>query len=110
MSDFASIEQIKAANAILLRTEEYLKSKMGNRIYFANSILKNEKKLKGKQRVYDSLRIYKNMGSYDIITEISEHVTLFQVIYYLGNVNHAISVVWYWIFDSKYEKVLVLNI
>ena len=27
----------------------------------------------------------------------------------LGNVNHAISVVGYWIFDSDYEKSLVLN-
>ena len=28
---------------------------------------------------------------------------------YLGNVNHASSVVGYWIFDSKYEKALVHN-
>ena len=27
----------------------------------------------------------------------------------LGNVNHAISVVGYWIFDSNYKKSLVLN-
>ena len=27
----------------------------------------------------------------------------------LVNVNHAISVVGYWIFDSNYEKALVLN-
>ena len=27
----------------------------------------------------------------------------------LGNVNYAISVVGYWIFDSNYEKALVLN-
>ena len=50
------------------------------------------------------------MSSYDIITDISEHVTLVQLIYYVGNVNHAISVGRYWIFDSNYEKALVLNI
>ena len=27
----------------------------------------------------------------------------------IGNVNHAISIVGYWIFDSNYEKSLVLN-
>ena len=27
----------------------------------------------------------------------------------LGNVNHAISVVGSWIFDSNYERALVLN-
>ena len=49
------------------------------------------------------------MGSYDILTDISEHVTLVQLMDYLGNVNHAISVVGYWIFDSNYKKALVLN-
>ena len=29
--------------------------------------------------------------------------------YSLGNVNYAISVVWYWIFESNYKKALVLN-
>ena len=29
---------------------------------------------------------------------------------YVGNANHDISVVGYWIFDSNYEKSLVLNI
>ena len=37
------------------------------------------------------------MGSYDITTNIIEHVTLFQLIYSLGNTNHSISVVGYWI-------------
>ena len=60
--------------------------------------------------MYYSPRKYKNMGSYDIMTDISEDVTLVQLMDYLGNVNHAIIVVWYCIFDSKYEKVLVLNI
>ena len=41
--------------------------------------------------------------------DISENVTLVQLIYSLGNVNHAISVVGNWIFDSNYEKPLVLN-
>ena len=28
---------------------------------------------------------------------------------YLGNMNHYISAVGYWIFDSNYEKAIVLN-
>ena len=40
-SNFASIEQTEDANAISFHTEEYLKSKMGNRIDFENYILKN---------------------------------------------------------------------
>ena len=50
------------------------------------------------------------MGSYDIMKEIGKHVTLVQLMDSLGNDNHAISVVGYWIFDSNYEKALVLNI
>ena len=49
------------------------------------------------------------MVSYDILTDISEYVTIVQLMDYLGNVNHDISVVGYWIFDSNYEKSLVLN-
>ena len=50
------------------------------------------------------------MGYYDILTYISEHVNLVQLMGSLGNMNHAISVVGCWIFDSNYEKALVLNI
>ena len=44
------------------------------------------------------------------MTNISEHVTLVQLIDYLVNMNHAISVVGCCIFESNYEKTLVLNI
>ena len=46
VSPLVSIEQIKDDNAISLRIEEPLKSKVGSCIYFANAILKNERKLK----------------------------------------------------------------
>ena len=49
------------------------------------------------------------MGYYDILTDISKHVTLAQLMDYLGNVNHATSVIGYWIFKANSEKELVLN-
>ena len=82
---------------------------MGNRIDFANTILKNEKIIKGEPKVHYSLIKYKKMVSYAILTYISEHVTLVQLMDTLGNVNSVISVLGYWIFDSNYEKSLVLN-
>ena len=82
---------------------------MGHRIYFSNTILKNEKTIKGEPRVYYSLSKYKNKGSCDILKDISEHVTLVRLMDSLGNVNHDISVVRYWIFYSDYKKALVLN-
>ena len=49
------------------------------------------------------------MREYKILEDISADVTLVQLMDSLGNVNHAISVVGNWIFDSNYEKELVLN-
>ena len=71
--------------------EESLKTKVGNGIDFANAILKSEKK--GLPIVYYSLRKYKKKGYYNILTDIRKHVTLVQLMYPLGHVNHAISVV-----------------
>ena len=45
-SAFGSINQTKSSNDISTRKEESLMSHVGNRIYFANSILKNQKELK----------------------------------------------------------------
>ena len=67
------------------------------------------KKIKCEPIVYYSLKKYKNMDSYDILTDISEHVSLVQLMNSLVNVNRDISVVGYWIFDSNYKKSLVLN-
>ena len=82
---------------------------MDNRIDFANAILKNEKRIHNEPRVYYSLVKFKKEGSYDILKDINEHVTLVQLMVSLGDVNHAIGVVGYWIFDSNYKKALVLN-
>ena len=49
------------------------------------------------------------MHEYKILEDISENVTLVQLMDSLGNVNHAISVVGNWIFDLNYERALVLN-
>ena len=59
--------------------------------------------------MYYSLRKYIKKGSHDILTDISEHVTLVQLMDSLGHINHAISIVGYLIFESNYEKALVLN-
>ena len=58
-----------------MHKEEYLEIEVGNCIDFANAILKNEK-MKGELKVHYSLEKYKKKGSYDILKDISEHVTL----------------------------------
>ena len=49
------------------------------------------------------------MNEYKILEDIGEKFTLVQLMDSLGYVNHAIRVVGNWIFDSNYEKVLILN-
>ena len=75
---FDNINHNKAAYATSLRIEESLESEVGNRIDFANSILKNEKK--GEHKIYYILMKYKKKGSYDILKDTSENVTLIQLI------------------------------
>ena len=86
-----------------------MKSEVGNRIDFANDILKNKKRNKGEPTVHYNMIKYNKMGEYKILEDISENVTLVQLMYSLVNVNHAISVVGKWKFDSNYEKALVIN-
>ena len=86
-----------------------MKSEVGNCIDFANEIMLNRKRNKGEARVHYSLERIKKKGEYDILKNISANVTLVQLMDSLGNVNHAISVVGSWIFDSNYERALVLN-
>ena len=45
---------------------------------------------------------YRQKGEYDIFNDITANITLVQLMDSLGNVNHAISVVGSWIFDSNY--------
>ena len=108
-SSFDSINHNAAVNYVSMRIKEYLKSEVVNRIDFANDILKNQKINKGEPKVHYNLIKYKKMHEYKNLEDISENVTLVQLMYSLVNVNHAISVVGNWIFDSNYEKALVLN-
>ena len=52
---------------------------------------------------------YKMMGDYKSLEDISANVTLVQLMDSSGNVNHAISIVGSWIFESNYERALFLN-
>ena len=108
-SAFASNKHFKAANSVSICIKESLKSEVANLIDFANEIMLNPKRNKGEARVYYILIKYKKIGDYKSLEDISANFTLVQLMDSIGNVNHAISVVGSWIFDSNYERALVLN-
>ena len=62
-----------------------------------------------EQHLRYNLNKWKNKGTFDILNDIIENVTLVQLIKTLGNGNHVISIVCYWIFDSNHEKSLNLT-
>ena len=43
----------------------------------------------------------KKRGQFDILNDISEHLTLVQIMDTTGNVNHAFSITGCWIYDSN---------
>ena len=86
-----------------------MKIEVGNCIDFSNDIIKNKKINRDETKVHYNLIKYKKKELYKILEDISKHVTLVQLINSLENVNHDISVVGNWIFESNYEKLLVLN-
>ena len=47
-------------------------------------------------------------GEFDILYDIRDHVTLVQLVYTSGNVNHAVSIIGCWIYDSNYKIELPL--
>ena len=110
-SVFDGINQIEAANAISQLIEESLKSQVGfsNRIDFSNAVMKNQKRVKGEQKLYYILKTYIPKYYVNILNDISEHVTLEKLMDHIGNVNHDIIFVGCWIFDSKYDKYLLIN-
>ena len=108
-SAFYSNKNFKAANDISILIKESLKSEVGNRIDFENEIMLNRKINKDKARVHYKLMKYKKMNEYKMLEDISANFTLVQLMDSLGNVIHAISIVGICIFDSNYERALVLN-
>ena len=86
-----------------------MECEVGNRIDFANDIMINNKINKGEARVHYKLIKYNKMGDYKILEDISANVTFSYFMDSIGHVNHVISVVGNWIFDSNYERAPVLN-
>ena len=49
-------------------------------------------------------------GEFDILHDISGNVTLVQLIDSVVNINHAVSIVRYWIFDFNYKNLIPLTL
>ena len=112
VSDFHSIGDNRVETTLANRIEESLTlhtDKFRNRIHFANGIMSNRMKIKGEHRLRYNLKVWHKNDSFDMLKNISEYVTLVHLMNSLGNLNHSISIVGSWIFDSNYDKSLCLT-
>ena len=71
--------------------------------------MSKKRTIKGEKNLRDIMIIWKKHFYFDILYDISEDVTLVHLMDSLGNVNHAISMLWYWIFYSIHKKALCLT-
>ena len=71
--------------------------------------MKNRRRIKGEHNLQYNLTIWKKNDAFVILNGINEDVTLVQLMDSLGNMNHAISILWHWIFGSNYKKALCLT-
>ena len=55
------------------------------------------------------MKVWQKYDAFDILNNVSEYVNLVQLMDSLGNLNHAISIVGYWISDFNYNKSLCLT-
>ena len=79
-------------------------------IQIDNSFISNRRKIKGKQNIRYNLTIWNKYDNFDILNDISDNVTLEQLMDSLVNVNHYISIVGHCIFYSDYKKSLCLTL
>ena len=63
----------------------------------------------GEHHLRYNLNKWVKKNTFDIPNNMSEHFILVQLMDTLGNVNNAISIVGYFIFDSNYEKNIHLT-
>ena len=63
-------------------------------------------KIKVEHNIIYNLKVWHKNDAFDILKNICGYVTLVQLMDSLINMNHAISIVGNWIFDSNYEKAL----
>ena len=76
---------------------------------FDNDIMRKQLRHKNEQHLRYNMKKWKKKGSFDILNDINENVTLVQLLNSLGTVKNAISIVGNSISDFNYEKARSLT-
>ena len=93
--------KLSAVNSTKTQIYSSLTGTIPDRIEFENASMTDEARKKGDQHLCYKMEQWKKNGTFDIMNNITEYVTLVQLMDSVGNVNHAVSVVGEYIFDSN---------
>ena len=96
-----SSNKFSAENKIVTCISPLLTGTILDNIVFENAIMTDESRNFKKPHLRHKLEQWKKYDTFDILNNISKYVTLVHFIYIVGNVNHALSVVGRWIFESN---------
>ena len=102
--------QFKAQKSIVSHIKESLVCESygyTDKIIFANHIMEYRVQNKGERRLCNTCKYWKNSVLFDILNDISEYVTVVQLLYKVGNVGHFVSIPRNWIFNSNSKKTSV---
>ena len=61
----------------------------------------HKRKIKGEHNLRYNIKVWHKNDAFDILNKVSKYVTLVHLTDSLGNLNHAISILGYWVFDSN---------
>ena len=79
-----------------------------DRINFVNKIIPYSVREEGDQHICYKVIKQKKVDEFDLLNDIRDHVMLVQLINTSGNVNHVVSIILCWIYDSHYKIALTL--
>ena len=92
-SELKAPNQCSDANSITTGISSSLTDEIFGSLMFSNAILEDKQNKKGYQNLRYKLEQWKKIGTFDILNNISECLTLFHLIDSVGNAKHAVSVV-----------------
>ena len=81
-----------AESSIETRIYAKLTDEIPDRIKISNSTMSDQARKFVEQDLLYKLEQWKKTGTFDILNNISEYVTLVQLMNSIGNMNHAVSV------------------
>ena len=83
--------------------------KANDRLKFSQDVALNNAREKGKPQREISYKVLKEEYGYDPLLDMSTYITLIQLKYYLGGINHCVTGFGKWIFDSNFLFALPLT-